>query len=1036
MKQILLLLCFMTVGSTLLVQAQTRSLSGKVTSADDGATLPGVNVAIRGTSTGTITDLDGNFKLDASNDDVLVFSYIGYATQEMTVGTRSVIDLVLQVDAEQLDEVVVTAFGIEKSKKALGYSVSQVDGDQFTESRAVNLGSSLTGKVAGVNVSAPSSGVAGSTRIQIRGGSSLTGEDQPLYVINGVPIDNTTSGSAGLWGGNDGGDGLSAINPDDIESVSVLKGNAAAALYGFRGANGVILITTKSGKAREGVGVEFNSNFTLNMVDDQTEFQNEYGHGNNGLKPTNQASALENGQNSWGARLDGSNVVQFDGVERPYSDQGQGLKDFYNTGHTWTNTIALSGGNEKHTYRFSASNLDNEDIMPNSGFDRQTFTANINGKYGKLTSQVSAQYSKETAINRPRLSDTPGNANATVMLLSPAINLESLKGTTDKIGAQADGTELQHQGNVFAQNPYWAAYQWRREDVKNRFLGSASLQYDILDWLYVRARIGTDVATRRDEDREAYGTAFKGLGGINLTTRSVREDNIDLFIGMNKDFGDFNVNVLLGGNRMRNSFERVRTGGNDLSIPFFHSIKNVANQTYELEFRESGVNSIFGSATFSYQNFLFLTTTARRDNFSTLSREDNSVFYPSVNASVVVSDLLELPSLVTFAKVRAGWAQVGGGGGVDPYGLFQTYSLNSNLHSSGAVLGNINNRETIPNSTLVPYISSEIELGLDLRLLDNRIGVDLTYYNRTSTDDILRTTVSQTSGFNNTTINIGELNNSGIELLINATPVSTSNFTWNVSFNMAKNISEVKDLGTDAEGTAIEFVDLDEARTRQERIRHYVGQPAGVISGYKHRTIDGQKVYDADGFPMRSEEFEILGEGRHPFSAGLTNSLRYKNFNFSFLIDMRSGGSIMSGTNVIAYGVGLHQETLVGRESGLTVTGVDEDGAALSVDIAPEDVDDYYGRYNDITENFVYDASFGKLREVSLGYTLPRALLDKTPFERVALSFVARNLLLLWSSVPNIDPESGYTNTFRAQGLEYFSLPATRNIGFNLSVSF
>ncbi|MEO9803255.1 MAG: SusC/RagA family TonB-linked outer membrane protein [Reichenbachiella sp.] len=1036
MKKILLLLCLMVMGSTLIVQAQTRSLSGKVTGADDGASLPGVNVAIRGTSTGTITDLDGNYKLDVSDDDVLVFSYIGYETQEMAVGSRSVIDLALQIDTEQLDEVVVTAFGIEKSKKALGYSVTQVEGDQFTESRAVNLGSALTGKVAGVNVTPPSSGVAGSTRVLIRGGSSLTGDDQPLYVINGVPIDNTTSGSAGLWGGNDGGDGLSAINPDDIENISVLKGNSATALYGFRGANGVILITTKSGKARQGVGVSFNSNLTMNMVNDQTDFQNEYGHGSNGQKPSNQASALENGQSSWGARLDGTNVVQFDGVERPYSDQGQGLKDFYQNGYTWTNTIALSGGNENHTYRFSAANLTSEDIMPNSGYDRQTFTANIGGKYGKLSSQVNVQYSKEIAVNRPRLSDTPGNANATVMLLSPAISFETLKGTTDKLGAAADGTELQHQGNVFSQNPYWAAHQWHRGDVKNRILGSASLQYDIFDWLYVRGRIGTDFATRKDQEIEAYGTAFKGLGSVNETTRQVREDNLDVFIGINKDFGDFNVDALFGGNRMRSSFERIKTGGNDLSIPFFHSIKNVANQTYELEFTERGTNSIFGSATFSYQNFLFLTATGRRDNFSALSRDDNSQFYPSVNTSLVISELVDLPSVFTFLKFRAGWAQASGDASVIPYNLTAAYSLNGNPHVSGAALGNISNRETVPNAAIKPFLSSEFEIGMDLRLLDNRIGVDLTYYNRNTVDDILRTSISQASGFNNTFVNIGEVGNKGIELMITATPIRTTNFTWNVTFNMANNISEVKDLGADAEGNAVEFVNLDEARTRQERIRHYVGQPAGVISGYRHQTINGQPVYDASGFPVRSEEFEILGEGRHPFSAGLTNSFRYKDFKLSFLIDMRSGGSIMSGTNVIAYGAGLHKETLVGRESGLTVTGVDTDGAALTVNIAPEDVDDYYGRYNDITDNFVYDASFGKLRELSFGYSLPRAMLDKTPFQSASLSIVGRNLLILWSSVDNIDPESGYSNTFGTQGLEYFAMPATRNLGFNLAISF
>ncbi|MDN5202116.1 SusC/RagA family TonB-linked outer membrane protein [Fulvivirgaceae bacterium BMA10] len=1013
-----------------------KTISGKVTSAEDGAGLPGVNITIQGTTQGVVTDADGNYKMAVPDEGAkLVFSYVGYINQVVDVGNQSIINVELVPDISQLEEIVVTAFGLEKEKKALGYSVTEVAGKEFTESRSVNIGTALSGKVAGVNVSTPASGAAGSSRVIIRGGSSLTGSDQPLYVVNGVPIDNTTAGSAGLWGGNDGGDGLSSINPDDIESISVLKGNAASALYGFRGANGVIIITTKSGKARKGIGVDFNSNFTFDRVNDLTDFQREYGHGSNGQKPSNQASALQNGQSSWGERLDGSSVVQFDGVSRPYSDQGQTLNDFYRTGYTWTNTIGLSGGNENHTYRFSASNLTNDDIVPNSGFNKDAFSANISGKYGKLSSQITGQYTKETATNRPRLSDSPGNANYTTLMISPAITFESLKGTTGKLGAQADGTELQHQGNVFAQNPYWAAYQFSREDVKDRFLGSASLKYDITDWLYVQGRIGTDQFTRTAEGVEAYGTAYKGLGSVNITTLKVREDNLDLFIGLNKDFQNFNVDVLLGGNRMRRKSESVRIGGNDLNIPFFHSVTNVANQTYSYGFSEWGTNAIFGSATISYQNIIFLTATAREDAFSTLSRDDNKVFYPSVSTSFMLSDALPLPEFFTMAKLRVGWAQTGGGS-TAPYGLSQTYSLNSNSHANGAVLGNITNRGTVPNAALKPLVSSEIEFGFDVRLLDNRIGIDFTYYDRTTTDDILNTTISQTSGFGSTTINVGEVTNKGIELLINATPVETSNFRWDLSFNMANNKSNVVNLGSDAEGNPIEFLNLQEARTRQERIRNYLGQPAGVIAGYRHKTINGQKVYTDQGFPVRSDDFEILGEGRHPFSAGLNNSFRYKNFNMSFLIDVRSGGSVMSGTNVLAYGFGVHKETLPGRETGLTVTGVNNEGAPLTVNIAPTEVDDYYGQYNNITEYFVYDASFGKLRQFSLGYTFPQSFLDKTPFNTLNLSFVGRNLLLLWSDVPNIDPESAYSNSTGAQGLEFFALPATRNFGFNLSVTF
>lgn len=1028
-KTLLAITCLLALVFTL--RAQT-DVSGRI-SGDDGEPLPGVTILEKGTSNGAVTDVDGNYRITVSSNATLVISYVGFETQEVAVGSRSVVDVTLQYDVEALDEVVVTAFGVEQDKKALGYSVTEVDGDQFTKSRAINLGNALTGKVAGVNVSTPATGAAGSSRVIIRGGSSLGGNDQPLYVINGVPIDNTNLGAAGVWGGNDGGDGLSSINPDDIENISVLKGNTAAALYGARAANGVIMITTKTGSAQQGIGISYNSNFTVDRVNDLTEWQNQYGHGQNGEKPTSQVSALENGQNSWGARLDGTNVVQFDGVERPYSDTGEGLNDFYRTGYTWTNTLALSGGNENVNYRFSASELNNEDIVPNSGFDRRLLNANISGRHGDLTTRVSVQYSNEKAKNRPRLSDSPGNANFTALLKSPAISFESLKGNTSKLGAADDGTELQHQGNVFAQNPYWAAYQWRRFDDKDRILGNASLRYDVTDWLYVQGRIGTDLVTSNSESVEAYGTAFKPLGSVNLFTRKIRENNVDILIGANRSFNNFEVDVLLGGNRLRKSDELTRIGGNDLNIPFFSSVTNVAQQTYSYTFSEFGINSVFGQANFSYNGYLFLNVTARQDNFSTLSRDDNSLVYPSVGLSAIISDMVSLPSIVDFAKVRTSWAQVGGGA-PDPYQLTQTYSLLGEQHN-GATLGRITNG-SIPNAGLQPYTSEEFEVGLDLRMFNNRLGIDFAYYTRTTTNDILNTSISSTSGFGSTTINIGELTNQGIELLINATPVQTSDFSWDISFNMANNISEVVSLGENAQGEAIEFLNLDEARTRQERIRHYVGQPLGIIAGYRHRMINGQPVYDANGFPVRSEGFEILGEGRHPFSAGISNTLNYKGLSFNVLIDMRSGGSVMSGTNVLAYGFGLHEETLVGRESGITVSGVDEAGESLTVNITPENVDDYYNRYNDITNNFVYDASFGKLRELSIGYSLPGSMLANLPISTVNLSLVGRNLALLWSNVPNIDPESAYAAGSRTQGLEFFALPATRNLGFNLSVTF
>ena len=1015
------------------VSAQDMTITGKVSEAGTGE-LYGVNIVVKGSTRGTTTNNKGEYSIVASKGTTLTYSYIGYQSKDVTVGNSNVINVELTPDDNLLGEVVVTAFGMEKEKKALGYSVTQIGGEQLTESRTINVGNALTGKIAGVNVSSPTTGAAGTSRVVIRGGSSLGGNDQPLYVINGVPMDNSNQGSAGMWGGNDNGDGLSSINPDDIATISVLKGNTASALYGSRAANGVILITTKTGKGTKGLGVSFNSNFTANKAIDMTNLQNQYGTGTRGLKPTTQVEALENGNSSWGAKLDGSPVIQFDGVSRPYSATGQGLNDFYRTGSTWTNTLALAGSNDVGSFRFSASDLRNQDIIPNSGFDRTTFNGNMSGKFGKMELIVSGQYTTEKAKNRPRLSDTPGNANYAVITKAPNISFDDIKGTTDKLGAKEDGSELRYQGNVYATNPYWAAYQFLRLDSKNRFFGNASLKYNITDWLYVQGRIGTDYIAGRFETSEPYGTAYKTTGDYNLTNRTTKENNLDLFIGANKEFGKFSADILLGGNRMRRGTESSNIGGNGLNIPYFGSVTNVASQGYSYGLSEYGINSIFGSANVGYNNFLFLNVTARQDHFSTLSRGNNKVTYPSAGLSFVFSEAFQgLPNWLTFGKVRASWAQVGGGA-PDPYSNNLTYGLRGYQHD-GAILGQINNG-SIPNAALKPYLSTEKEIGVDLKFFQNRLGLDLAVYNRRTTNDILNTSISSTSGYGSTQINIGELTNKGVEILLTGTPVKGTNFTWNTSLNFSRNISNVVSLGTNAAGEPIEFLNLDQARTLQEQIRHYVGQQLGVIAGYKQKEINGQKVYDADGYPVRTDGFEQLALGRHPISAGFNNNFSYKGFNLSFLIDIRQGGSMMSGTNIGLYGVGLHKGTLPGREEPLMVSGVTETGEAKTWSIPRDKLETYYGRYTNITENFIYNSSYGKLREISVGYAIPKRWLDKTPISTLKLSAVGRNLALLWSSVPNIDPESGYTASGSSQGLEYFAMPITRQFGFNLSATF
>jgi TonB-linked SusC/RagA family outer membrane protein len=1033
MKKIALLTALLFAG--VIAFAQNRQVTGVVKDAKTNTGIISATVSVKGQLIYTSTNADGKFSISVPpGRTVLEVSSVGYGTTEMVVeaGTSEV-SFAMDTKSEALSEVVVTAFGISKQKKALAYSVTQIDGDQFTQSRTANLGNALAGKIAGVNVTTPATGAAGSSRVVIRGGGTLGGSG-PLYVVNGIPIESSNRGSAGTWGGNDGGDGLSAINPDDIESISVLKGNTASALYGSRASGGVILITTKSGKRQKGMGISFNSNITTDRAIDQTDFQDQYGPGRDGLKAANQTDALDIGGSHWGEKLDGSQVVQFDGVSRAYSNTGEGINDFYRTGLTINNSLALSGGSETGNYRMAFSDLDNKDIMPNAAYKRQAINININSKLKNLTLSATGQYSKQKASNRPRLSDSPGNGNFTVLTKPNTLPYSVIKGTSGKFGALADGFELRYQGNVFQTNPYWAAYQFFRKDNIDRFFGNVSLKYNFTKWLYVQGRMGTDFQTIDNASSEPYGTAYKPRGDYNESFVTIRQDNYDVFIGAEKTFGDFNIDLLLGGAQLKSTVESKGGGGNDLVVPFVSSVTNVAAPSFSYGYSAQGTNSIFASANVGYKNYLYLNLTGRKDIYSTLAPENNTLLYPSVGMSFILSDAFKLPEAITFGKLRASWAQVGGGAPT-PYQLLLSYGLVGVGHLGGT-LGTISNG-SIPNQKLQPEISTEFEVGADFRFLNNRLGIDVAYYDRKVTDLILNTSISATSGFGSTTINVGEIANKGIELLLTGTPIKTKDWNWDLTLNFAKNKNKVINLGNDASGNPIKSQGGEESRVRRERISNIVGEPQGMITGYKHKTTSkGEKIYTADGYPVATAGYETIATGVHPVSAGLNSALRYQNFTLEFLIDIRQGGHLVSGTNYFAYSYGLHKETLNGRNGDLKVSGVLDNGTPLNVTIPKDKLDDYYARYAQITENMVYDASFGKLRQLSLGYTIPKKMLAKTPFESLSVSLVGRNLALLWSKVPNIDPESAYSVNSGAQGLEFFALPQTRSFGINISANF
>ncbi|MCW9706138.1 SusC/RagA family TonB-linked outer membrane protein [Fodinibius salsisoli] len=1026
--------------------AQEVTVTGQIVSAGDGEPLAGATVLVQGTQRGTSTDEEGNYELTVPEDAILVFSFTGFNSQQISVQGRTTINVKLESRIEELDDVVVTAFGIEKSRKALGYSVTEVSGDEFTEAREVNFGDALQGKVAGVSVSNIGSGVGGSSRVVIRGNASLSGNNEPLYVIDGVPIDNSQLGSAGMWGGSDWGDGLTSINPDDIESINVLKGGTAAALYGSRASNGVVLITTKSGTSGEGqgIGIEFNSNTTAERYVDTYDFQNQYGHGTNGVKPETVEQAREYGGTAWGGQLDGSDVYQFDGELRPYVAHEDNYNEFYRTGYTTTNTISLTGGISNQTFRVSFSDLRNESIVPNSGMNRQTVSLATDGQWAdRLTVNGRVQYSREDVQNRARLSDAPGNANYTLSILPPSINVLDLKGPTDKLGAETDGTELQYNNNNFSQNPWWATHQFENSNVRDRIMGSGKLRYDLMDWLYVQGRLGLDWYTSRRTNLEPFGTGYIALGAMNEIEQRVRETNYEYVVGFDQDFGDFGVNGFFGGSKMERSFETLNARGADFNIPFLHTISNAANTSFSQGISKSGINSLFGSAEVSYKDILFLTGTARNDWFSTLPVESNSILYPSIGASFVFSDAFEMPDFVTFGKLRASWAEVGGG--TDPYQLALNYSIVGQGHQ-GAALGRIT-QSSVPNNQLVPLALKEYEVGFDLRLFDNKVGIDYAYYHKKTEDDIIQASISQTSGYGSATVNVGEVINQGHEVMVRFAPISMMDFDWDMSVNFAYNDNEVKQLFEDSK-----VLTVQEARTSalaQHRIPfedadgEFFKGGYSMIVGTAHQRINGQKVYDENGLPVVDNKRRVLGSGVHPYSGGVKNDFYWKNFNLGFLVDFKFGGDLFTGTNATTYGNGMHKETLNGREEGLTISGVDTDGNPQTWEIAASDpngeglttVQDYYGQLSGIAEYFVQDASFIKLRELSLGYQFPQRLIETMPISGASLSLVARNLWLIYSQTDNVDPESTY-NTSNGQGLEWFGVPQTKSFGMNLNIKF
>ncbi|WP_409014467.1 SusC/RagA family TonB-linked outer membrane protein [Algoriphagus sp. 4150] len=1023
-------------------------ITGKVTD-ENGVGFPGVNVLLKGTAVGTVTDNNGNYSINVdSESSVLVFSFVGYLNQEITVGNRSVVDLTMKVDESDLEEVVVTALGIEKSAKSLGYSTSTVKSDELTVNRTPNVMNALQGKVAGVSISALGSGPGGTSKIRIRGQSSISGQNNPLIVVNGVPIDNTNFGtnpnssgsesSIGVRGGggntSDGGDGLSSINPDDVESMTILKGAAAAALYGSRAKDGVVMITTKSKNDTKGIGITYNLNYTNEAPLDFTDYQYEYGQGEQGVRPTTPNPT--SGQWSFGERFQpGMTQMLFNGITVPYQPVRGIINDFFRNGQNMTNSITLATSTEKGGLSLSFSDLNSKGIVPNNTFNRKT----INMGFGynltpKFSFKGNFNYSVEENKNPPNIGEQDNTIPVALYSMANSMPLNIL----DENKYDANGDEAVYSRFRNRTNPYFTLAEQFQNIKRDRIFGNISVKYDILPWMFIQGRVGEDYWSR-DQDYNNFPTgqasrAAAPSGFVNgmytQESRRFREINTDFLINVNHKFGDYTVNANFGGNHMQRRSDRNSVQVTDFVVRDLYTVQNGRAKDPLYDLNERAVNSLYGSAEFSFKDMLFLTGTLRNDWFSTLSKENRSIVYPSVSASWVFTENTGSTGWLNFGKLRAAYAEVGSDADVGAYSNVLFYGINNNLLDGQPIGGP--DGTNLPNPDLRPMRIGEAEIGLELSMFQARVSLDLAAYRKLTTDQIVSAQISDASGFVNTSINSGKSTNKGVEMLLRVVPIESANFSWETSFNAAYNITEVLSLLTDTPGERITVG----THVFNGELRQIVGMEMGQVAGFGYKRDDqGRKIFGANGLPLRTNDLINFGSALPNWVGGINNSFNYKGVMLSFLIDFKLGNTMLSGTNFNATRHGLHKMTLEGREGGVIGDGVNEAGEINTV-VAP--VQSYWEvvRSQALVEPVIYNAGYWKLRQITLGYDFTKHLPENQPFKSVKLNFVANNVFMIKKWVDNIDPESFGYSSDNLIGMESTGLPSTRGLGFNLNVKF
>lgn len=1028
MKKFLILMAVFGFSATALAQ---KSVSGEVLEKDTNTPLLGVSVVVKGTAKGTSTDFEGKFVLNEVKDtDILVFTSIGYTSQEILVGDKTTFQVTMEVNAQKMDEVIVTALNIQRDKESLGYSVSQVSSEEVNVARENNVMNSLSGKVSGLQITQNNTGVDGSSRILLRGITTISGSNRPLVVVDGIPISNGGGGGSG-GGGVDRGDALSDINPDNVESISVLKGAGAAAAYGSLGMNGVILITTKSGTKKAGVGISFNSTFNITEIALTPDFQNEYGSGAFGdFAPINADGrpVLDYPFSwSWGPKMEGQTYTNWLGQQDVYSPNPNKnpYKEFYQTGYNMANSIAFEGRNEKGSFRVSILDENSQGIVSNNTLDKQTFNIRgssnltdnfkIDGKMTYITSRVK---------NRPDLGEGSANTALQLTLMPRDIRLNDVANNT----VNAEGEEIKWNLDNTFNNPYWALENAGNFDDKTRFQGFIGAQWDINNAFNITAKSGMDYRTydyTRFGERGAAAIS-NGRGSYNHDTGKSRIWNSDILATYNTKLSGIDITASVGSTYRNETSSSLNVSGNDSKSPNFYRISNYLNSFSSEGVSEKAVYSFYALGQFSYGGYLYFDATIRNDNSSALPKANNSYWYHSENMSILFSKMLGIDSgILSRGKIRGSYAKVGNDTG--PYRTQAVYNIDQTVtlpYTVGSISG------SLPSFDLRPETSESWEVGADLGFFNNRVQLDFTYYQTNTTDQIMAVPISGTTAYSSKVINAGEIQNKGIEAQLNITPFQSDNFSWDLGFNFTKSNSKVISLN---EG--LERISLGSLWTASVEARP--GQEFGTIYGNDFlRDNFGRKIIGNDGLAKRGDRI-ALGNINPDWYGGLTSKIRYKNLTLSTLVSAQVGGEYYSYGRGYRMFFGTDKRSLEGRETGIIEDGINE-FTGFENDIPTsaflKQFTDIFA--NEVATDLIMDATNVKLREVAVTYNFPKKMLRNTFIQSASLSAIGRNLFFIYNAAGDIDPEGSYSSGPTSTAFEHSSLPSTRNYGINLKLNF